>query len=424
MGRGPGPAPIPNIDFTLSPESLNFYQTQGGAPSSQNLVIDSFDEPIGFTVSKDVPWLNVSQTTGTTPSTMTVSVNGAGLAAGTYQGNLTVVADDSSIATPIAVSVTLTVEQSTSGVSLSASPSSQSINAGQSGSYLINIGRTNFSGTVDLAVSGLPAGVTAMFSADASMGNSSTLTINTSMSTPSGARTLTISGTAPGVTIAPVTVNLTVNPPISSLSLSASPTAQSITAGVNASYNIMLKRTNFTGGVNLAVGGLPKGATAGFTLNPAAGTNSMLIVSTSVSTPPGSYILTISGTAPSVTIAPVTVNLTVNVPKGKEKEGGKEVKEKERKEKEIDGKDFTEFPFPSSEVVPPTERLSRLEGAVGQLIHFIPQDLRPSLEASALKGEPDLGNTDPATLSRQLQKQASDAKQAKDIKDMEKLREA
>jgi len=116
------------------------------------------------------------------------------------------------------------------------------------------------------------------------------------------------------------------------------------------------------------------------------------------------------------------VNLTVTAPKDKEKE--KEFKEKDRKEKDIDGKGFTELPFPSSEVVPPTERLAHLEGAVGQLMHFIPRDLRPGLEASALKGEPDLGYADPAVWSRQLQKQASDAQQAKDLKDMEKLREA
>jgi hypothetical protein len=156
------------------------------------------------------------------------------------------------------------------------------------------------------------------------------------------------------------------------------------------------------------------------------------MVSTLASTPPGTYALTVSGTAFGVSIAPTMVNLTVAAPKGKEKE--KEFKEKEFKEKEsrkefkekdFDGKDFTELPFPSSEVVSPTARLARLEGAVGQLTHFIPQDLRPGLEVSALKGEPDLGNTDPAALSRQLQKQASDVQQAKDLKDMaEKLREA
>jgi hypothetical protein len=155
----------------------------------------------------------------------------------------------------------------------------------------------------------------------------------------------------------------------------------------------------------------------------------MLIVSTFASTPPGTYALTVSGTAFGVSIAPTTVNLTVAAPKGKEKEkefkekDRKEFKEKDRKEKDLDGKDFTEFPFPSSEVVPPTERLARLEGAVEQLIHFIPQDLRPGLEASALKGEPELSNTDPATLSQQLQKQASAAKQAQDTKDVEELRE-
>ena len=89
-------------------------------------------------------------------------------------------------------------------------------------------------------------------------------------------------------------------------------------------------------------------------------------------------------------------------PKAKESKEGKDTKEKEKevKEKESegkdlrkenkdtrDGKDFLELPFLSSGVVPPMERLARLEGAVGQLMHFIPQDLRPSLEASALKGE-------------------------------------
>ena len=117
-------------------------------------------------------------------------------------------------------------------------------------------------------------------------------------------------------------------------------------------------------------------------------------------------------------------------PKAKESKEGKDTKEKDKevKEKESEGKDlrkenkdnregkdFIELPFLASSVVPPMERLARLEGAMGQLMHFIPQDLRPSLEASALKGETNTGYTGPSTSDPPLHKQASDAKQAKDM---------
>jgi hypothetical protein len=69
------------------------------------------------------------------------------------------------------------------------------------------------------------------------------------------------------------------------------------------------------------------------------------------------------------------------------------------------------------------DRLARLEAEIGQLTHFIPQTVRPDLREGALKREPDLGSSDPAALRRQLAKQATDTKQAKDNKDVEKLRE-
>lgn len=65
------------------------------------------------------------------------------------------------------------------------------------------------------------------------------------------------------------------------------------------------------------------------------------------------------------------------------------------------------------------ERLSRLEQAVTQLLHFISGEERPDLQASALSQEEDL-----KALSQELEKQAVDAKAAKDQKDVEKLREA
>jgi hypothetical protein len=126
---------------------------------------------------------------------------------------------------------------------------------------------------------------------------------------------------------------------------------------------------------------------------------------------------------------------TVPPPKGKDtKEKEKEKEFKEFKEKDSDGKDFRKdskdnregkdlFEFSSTGVIQPMERLARLEGAVDQLMHFISPELRPDLNAGALKGELEHSSDDRVALSQLLQKQASDAKQAKDTKDVEKPRE-
>ena len=91
---------------------------------------------------------------------------------------------------------------------------------------------------------------------------------------------------------------------------------------------------------------------------------------------------------------------------------GKDVWEKGGWEKDV-------WEFPSQ----PMQRLPRLEQSVGHLMHFIRLDSRPTLDMSALAAEPGLSSSGQAALSQLLQKQASAAKQAKDTKDVEKLRE-
>jgi hypothetical protein len=103
------------------------------------------------------------------------------------------------------------------------------------------------------------------------------------------------------------------------------------------------------------------------------------------------------------------------------------IKDKEVKEhwegKDVWEKDVREFSSQPMGVIPPMQRLTRLEAAFGQLMHFIRPDLRPTMDASALTAEPGLSSPEQAALSQLLQKQASAAKQAKDTKDVEKLRE-
>jgi hypothetical protein len=82
-------------------------------------------------------------------------------------------------------------------------------------------------------------------------------------------------------------------------SLAASPTSRSVKQGIGTSYAIAISRTNFTSAVDLGISGLPSGAAATFSPDPATGTSSTLTVTTAKSgtiTPVGTYPLTITGT--------------------------------------------------------------------------------------------------------------------------------
>lgn len=107
------------------------------------------------------------------------------------------------------------------------------------------------------------------------------------------------------------------------------------------------------------------------------------------------------------------------------KERIKEIKEfKEIKEKDL--KDIREGKIRDWGGPPPgapgaedlESRVSVLEQTISELTHFISGELRPDLQSSALNQEEDL-----IALSRQLKKQADDAKSVKDEKDSEKLSE-
>ncbi|MDQ3668516.1 MAG: PQQ-dependent sugar dehydrogenase [Acidobacteriota bacterium] len=89
-----------------------------------------------------------------------------------------------------------------SDFTITAQPSSQTVIPGGSASYTVTVTPTNgFTGTVDLSVNGLPSDTSASFDppsviiTDASP-QSSTMTVTTSASTPTGTQTLIITGTS------------------------------------------------------------------------------------------------------------------------------------------------------------------------------------------------------------------------------------
>jgi uncharacterized membrane protein len=194
---------------------------------------------------------------------------------------------------------------------LSASPSSLTVTQGSSGTSTISVTDVGgFTGSVTLAASGLPSGVTAAFGTNPTTGTS-VLTLTASSTATTGAATVTITGTSGSLT-ATTSIALTVSATATqSFTLSSSPSSLSVTQGSSGTSTISVTDKNgFTGSVTLAASGLPSGVTAAFGTNPTTGTSVLTLTASSTATT-GTSTVTITGTSGSLT-ATTTIALTVN----------------------------------------------------------------------------------------------------------------
>src|SRR6185295_725350 len=108
---------------------------------------------------------------GVTTGTVTVTVD-ASVAPGTY--NLVVHATVSGV-TEKTLGLALTVTAKPA-IAISLSAATQSVNQGAAGAAItVTINRTNFPGTVNLTLEGMPAGVTGAFTPSGTTTNSSSL---------------------------------------------------------------------------------------------------------------------------------------------------------------------------------------------------------------------------------------------------------
>jgi uncharacterized protein (TIGR03437 family) len=309
-----------NPRLEVSPESLTFYfQTGGSAPAAQPIAVSSGSTALPFTVSFTTTsggsWLVPSPLSGATSATVGVSVNPAGLSAGTYSGSVTITASGA-VGSPRTVAVTLVV---TSSALLTASPSTLTFNYQVGGavpaSQTLNLGSS--SGSLNYNASATTSGGAwlAIGALTGTTPGSITATVTpTGLSPGTYTGAITITAVGAGNTPLVVAVRLVVsfspllvaNPPSLSFAYQigqAIPVSQSITI---TSTGVPL---NFTAAVSTASGGgwLSIGATTGTT--PAIFTVTVVPTALTAGTYEGTITLTGAGAGNS----PLTVGVTLVV---------------------------------------------------------------------------------------------------------------
>jgi uncharacterized protein (TIGR03437 family) len=100
---------LSNTSLTFSSTALTFsvLNTLSGT-STQQFAIGSSGSTLSFAITSNTTWLTVSQSVGTTPATLNVTANPAGLFPGVFYGSLTVAAAGANNS-PQTISVTLNI---------------------------------------------------------------------------------------------------------------------------------------------------------------------------------------------------------------------------------------------------------------------------------------------------------------------------
>jgi endoglucanase len=192
-----------NPDFSLTAPAVTVAQ---GACASSTVTVTAIN---GFTGT-------VTFSASGLPAGVTATINGttvtfcASSTAATGSFNVTVTGTSGTLSHSITVPLTVSHAPD---FSLSPSPATLSLAQGATLNSTITVSSMNgFSGTVALAASGLPAGVTASFS-PASTTSTSTLTLTASSTATLGSATITVTGTS-GTLSHTATIALTVTSPV------------------------------------------------------------------------------------------------------------------------------------------------------------------------------------------------------------------
>ena len=298
---------IPTPNFTISSTASDLTLLVGGSAQTSTIEVANQN---GFASAVDLATSGLpAGVTGTfgwtsTTSTSVLTFKAANTTApGTYA--VTVTGKSGPLVRTTAL--VLTIPQPAFTMSSSAG-SLQLIVGSSVGTKITVSGANGASSNVNLTATGLPTGVTAMFSA-AATSSVSELTFAAASNTIAGTYSVTVTGTSGSVTHS---TNIALIIPTPGFSLSSSPSSVSVLpGGSGASSTISVAATNgFSGAVALAVSGLPAQVSSIVSRASNGGASSVLFSAAS-GVAPGTYELTVTGSSGKLT---ATTNVELTVP--------------------------------------------------------------------------------------------------------------
>jgi streptogramin lyase len=188
---------------------------------------------------------------------------------------------------------------------VSASPTPQTVNQGQTATYNVKVTLTSGNPLpTQLSLANVPPSVTAVFNPQTQNPPfASTLTIATTSATPTGTYQMNVQASSGGqIQTTPITLTVLIAPPPPPVAFDyminmTGTTNVTISQGGSASFDLAVTLTSGTPeSVSLNYSGLPPLATASFTVPSGLPTfHSELDIQTSADTPAGSYPITITG---------------------------------------------------------------------------------------------------------------------------------
>lgn len=199
--------------------------------------------------------------------------------------------------------------------SLSASPSSLTVAAGNQGTSTITVTPANgFNSSVTLSASGQPSGVTVTFGTSPVSGGSGTslVTFTVASTVPAGTYNISINGSGGGLNES-TTVSLTVTNTASTFSISASPTSLSVARRSSGHVTVTTAASGgFNSAISLSASATGSGVTFSFSPTSITGSgSSTLTIKISRTATLGNHTVTITGKSGIIT---KTTTVTLNVP--------------------------------------------------------------------------------------------------------------
>jgi hypothetical protein len=187
----------------------------------------------------------------------------------------------------VVVMATTLMGASSGSFTLSAAPSTLNVAQGGNNTSTITVNPTGgFTGSVSLAASGLPSGVTAAFTSTSATTSTLTLTA-TGSATTGGPTTVTITGTSGTLPPQTATIAVTVTPPASYSLTAGAATPPSISPGGSSTAAVTVTpASGYTGSVTLTctvtspVTFTPAQASCSFSMNPVPVTSANPVAST------------------------------------------------------------------------------------------------------------------------------------------------